>query len=94
METRLLWALIALAFLSVCEGRDVRRAKRQLSNEDDYDSDPTEREAKKLLVDGFIVSNKKRVSGAAEIIDTTTRWLGTTKVDEWLGVQHRTRTGY
>ena len=59
MEIRLSWALIALALLILgCEGRDVRRAKRQ-SNEDD--DDPTEREAKKLLVDGFIVSNKKRV---------------------------------
>ena len=76
METRLLWALIALAFLSVCEGRDMRRAKRQ------SDDNPTEREAKKLLVDGFIVSNTKRVSGAAEIIDTTQ--------GGW--VQHR--TGY
>ena len=57
MEIRLSWALIALALLTAAgcsEGRDMR-AKRQ------SDDNSTEREAKKLLVDGFIVSNKKRV---------------------------------
>ena len=71
MEIRLSWALIALALLILgCEGRDVRRTKRQL-NEDE--SDPTEREAKKLLVDGFIVSNKKRVTEGQPHRD---QWVG------------------
>ena len=68
MEIRLSWALIALALLAVLgcsEGRDMR-AKRQ------SDDNSTEREAKKLLVDGFIVSNKKRVREG----QPDSRWVG------------------
>ena len=68
MEIRLSWALIALALLTAAvgsEGRDMR-AKRQ------SDDNSTEREAKKLLVDGFIVSNKKRVREG----QPDSRWAG------------------